>query len=70
MRSRKTCASQDPLDVIDESLLYDDFDVEQFLESVEQLDVAAKRDRGRHEAALWARREFPKDYYRPAPRAG
>jgi len=68
MRSRKTCASNDPLDVIDESLLYDDFDVERFLKSVEQLDVAAKRARGVDGAALWVRRDVSPDRYRPAQR--
>lgn len=65
MRSRTT-ASNDPLNVIDESLLYDDFDVERFLESVEKLDVAAKRARGRRGAALPVRREVPPERDRPA----
>jgi len=70
MRSRETCASNDPLSFIDESLLYDDFDEERFLKSVEHLDVAAKCARGRHGAALWARREFPQESYRPARQGG
>ena len=68
MRRQTTGASKDPLDVIDEELLYDDFDVERFLESVEKLDVAERRARGRHGAALWARREFPPERHRPAQR--
>ncbi len=70
MRSRKTHASDDPLSVIDESLLYDDFDEERFLKSVEHLDETAKRICGRHGAALWARREIPQKSYRPAQRGG
>jgi len=51
MRGRTTPAN-DPLKLIDESLLYEDFDVERFLKSVEKLDVAARRARGRRGAAL------------------
>jgi|GEM_PF-3828176 len=66
MQGRTTAASNDPLNVIDESLLYDDFDVERFLESVEKLDVAAKRDRGRHEIALFPRKNFPEERQKAA----
>ncbi|HEX7081782.1 MAG TPA: hypothetical protein VF329_12285 [Gammaproteobacteria bacterium] len=68
MRSRTTGVSNDPLNVIDESLLYEDFDVERFLKSVEKLDVAARRARGRRGTALRARREFPPERDRPAQR--
>lgn len=62
----RTNAPNDPLKLIDESLLYEDFDVERFLKSVEKLDVAAKRERGRRAAALRAGRALSHEMERPA----
>lgn len=57
MRIRTPAASGHSLNVIDESLLYDDFDVERFLKAVENLDIA-KSSRGRHGAAFRPNTEF------------
>ncbi len=46
---------REPMSVIDESLLYDDFDVESFLRSIERLDAAGARKPERDGLGLWAR---------------
>jgi len=43
------------MSVIDESLLYDDFDVERFLRSIEKLGANGERKPDRCGLGLWAR---------------
>jgi len=53
----------DQRDVFDESLLYDDFDVERFLKSVEKLDSITETS-----SRLWARPVSPPHGHRFARR--
>lgn len=66
MRGRQ----RDPMSVIDESLLYDDFDVEGFLKSIEKLklDTTGMRSPDRFGLGLRARPNAGFDTHRPADR--
>jgi len=58
------------MSVIDESLLYDDFDAERFLKSIERLnlDTTGMRKPDRFGLGLWARPNAGQDTHRPADR--